>query len=44
LLLSASTFCSMLYLREGLMLDYLCAGLCLLGAVFCIFPARIFAG
>lgn len=35
---------SVLYLRERLTLDYLWAGLCLLGAVFFIFRARILAG
>lgn len=35
---------SVLYLRERVTLDYLWAGLCLLGAVFFIFRARILAG
>ena len=35
---------SVLYLKERLTLDYLWAGLCLLGAVFFMFRARIFAG
>ena len=33
---------SVFYLRERLTLDYLWAGLCLLGAVFFLFRARIF--
>ena len=34
---------SILYLRERLTLDYLWAGLCLLGAVFFMFRARLLA-
>lgn len=33
---------SLFYLRERLTLDYLWAGLCLLGAVFFIFKGRLF--
>jgi len=32
---------SLLYLRERLTLDYLWAGLCILGAVFFMFRARL---
>ncbi|OGR00177.1 MAG: hypothetical protein A2284_03525 [Deltaproteobacteria bacterium RIFOXYA12_FULL_61_11] len=35
---------SVLYLKERLTLDYLFAGLCLLGAVFFIFRARLMGG
>lgn len=34
---------SVFYLREKLTLDYLWAGLCLLGAVFFLFRAKLFA-
>jgi uncharacterized protein (DUF486 family) len=34
---------SLLYLKERLTLDYLWAGLCLLGAVFFLFRAKLFA-
>lgn len=34
---------SIFYLRERLTLDYLWAGLCLLGAVFFLFRAKLFA-
>ena len=34
---------SIFYLREKLTLDYLWAGLCLLGAVFFLFRAKMFA-
>jgi uncharacterized protein (DUF486 family) len=33
---------SLLYLREKLNLDYLWAGLCLLGAVFFLFKSKMF--
>ena len=33
---------SVLYLNEKIRLDYLCAGLCILGAVFFIFRQRLF--
>ena len=33
---------SLFYLKERLSLDYLWAGLCLLGAVFFLFRARLF--
>ncbi|MEZ4601303.1 MAG: DMT family protein [Syntrophotaleaceae bacterium] len=35
---------SVLYLKERLSLDYLWAGFCLLGAVFFLFRAKLFAG
>jgi hypothetical protein len=35
---------SVLYLKEQLRLDYLWAGLCILGAVFFIFRQRLFGG
>lgn len=35
---------SVLYLKESLKLDYLWAGLCILGAVFFIFREKLFAG
>ena len=35
---------SYLYMREQIKLDYLWAGLCLLGAVFFIFRTRLFGG
>jgi hypothetical protein len=34
---------SLFYMRERLSLDYLWAGLCLLGAVFFLFRAKLFA-
>lgn len=34
---------SLFYMREKLSLDYLWAGLCLLGAVFFLFRSRLFA-
>jgi uncharacterized protein (DUF486 family) len=34
---------SLLYMRERLSLDYLWAGICLLGAVFFLFRAKLFA-
>ncbi|MDD2236764.1 MAG: DMT family protein [Kiritimatiellae bacterium] len=35
---------SVLYLKESVKLDYLWAGLCILGAVFFIFREKLFAG
>lgn len=35
---------SLIYLKEKMSLDYLWAGLCLLGAVFFLFRSRIFGG
>ncbi len=32
---------SLIYLREKITLDYICAGLCLLGAVFFMFRAKL---
>ena len=34
---------SVLYLKEQIKLDYLWAGLCILGAVFFVFPEMLFA-
>lgn len=35
---------SIFYLKEKISMDYLLAGLCLLGAVFFIFRAKLFSG
>ena len=35
---------SILYLREKLSMDYIYAGLCLLGAVFFLFRTKLFSG
>jgi len=35
---------SVLYMKERIRLDYLWAGLCILGAVFFIFRQRLFGG
>lgn len=32
---------ALLYLKEPIKLDYLWAGLCLLGAVFCVFRSKL---